>query len=110
VGVGLVGSASGEPPCSRRQRGGHVEDGFAGGDKLLGQQRSKPAGGLDCPGPRCEWFGESKQPLALASICDDAELPDELFADVEDGGGVRPLVGVDPDHVHGACPHGCPLW
>ena len=100
VRVALVGAPRVQQPSPGRERRRHVQDGLAGGDELLGQQRAEPAGGFDGPRPRFERRGELEQPVALSTIRGDTELADDDFSLVEHRGGVGPLVRVDPDDEH----------
>ena len=100
VRVGLVGLPGVEEPSPGRQRGRHIQDGLAGRDELLGQQRPEPAGGFDRPRPWLEGRREREQPVALSTIRVDAELTDQRLLIVEHRGGVGPLVRVDPDDEH----------
>jgi hypothetical protein len=86
--VGLVVVARVQQPHPRRERRRDIDDGLAGGDQLLGEQRAEPGRGLDRPRARRERHRELEQPLALSSVRVDAELADKALGLVEHRGGV----------------------
>jgi hypothetical protein len=66
--VALARFARAQQPHPSRQRGGHVDDGLAGVDQLLGQQITEPSCSLDRPCARLERCGPGQQPLGLATV------------------------------------------
>ena len=99
--VGLPPMASVElaSPCG--QRGGDVEDDLAGGDELLGEQVAQPVGALDRPDPLGPPLGPSAKPSTCAPVDLDPKLGEDLPGLIEGHGGVRRLVGIDPNGDHG---------
>ena len=102
VGVVLVRPARGQQPCPRRQRGGHVNDGLARGDQLLGEQITESAGRLDCPGSSLEWPSPRHELVDLGATGSHLLAVELFLSAVDDDGRVGRLVRVDADdHWHG---------
>lgn len=98
VGVVLLRPTAAQQPDPRRQRGGHVDHGLPGGQELLGEQITQPAGRLHRPRPLLELGRPPKKLLRLTASRSDPE-PGQFRLGLVDGHrGVRPLVGIDADH------------
>ncbi|HVD89361.1 MAG TPA: hypothetical protein VNB91_10755, partial [Jatrophihabitantaceae bacterium] len=67
----------------------HVQDVFPGGDQLLSQQQSQPAGALDRPGPSRPAPGPLEQPLGLSARRTHPQLPQPLLSRIERDRGMR---------------------
>ena len=122
VGDNLAQVAVSEPGDRRRQRvirvalacllrtqqpnpGGqgrrHIDDVFAFGDELLGQQLAESVSRLDRPRPLIEGRSPRQQPLRLTAVGHDLQLAESLFVLVDRHRSVSRLVRVDPDdHRH----------
>ena len=57
--------------------------------------------------PRLERGGPLQQTGPLMTVSDDPNLADHHLVGVDRGGGVGPLVRVDPDHEHGVLQTQC---
>ena len=86
--VALVGALGVEEPDPRRQLRWDVEDHFARGDELLGQQGAGAVGPLHRPDVRLEALGEGEQAIALGSIRLYTQLVDDHLVAVEHRGVV----------------------
>lgn len=98
VGVVLIGVAGGQQPYPGSQFRLHIQDNFAGGHELLGQQVAEASGTLD--GPSAPWplLRPGHQPVGLVGRRAHPQLAQHLFGLVDRHCGVRSFVGVNTDH------------
>ena len=99
-GVGLAVPAGGQQACARGQGGGDVHHVLACGGQLLGERAAQVAGAFDgeaALGPR---LAPAHQLRESAGVDDEAPLAGLVACAVHGDGGVRGLVGVDPDRDH----------
>jgi hypothetical protein len=108
VGIVLVRVACGQQPRSGCERGGHVDDGLARRDELLGEQIAESAGRLDRPRTRRERFRPRHQLLDLAATGAHLLSVELFLAPAYRYRGVRRLVRINTDHhCHGSSGVSC---
>jgi len=98
--VGLPPVAPVELAGPGGERGRDVDHDLAGGDELLGEQAPQAVGPLDGPCPLGPALGPSPQPSPGGRVGRHPQLAVDLPGLVERHGGVRGLVGIDPDGDH----------
>jgi hypothetical protein len=64
----------------------------------VGEQPAEPVGVLDGPDALRPTVGPPEQPGDLTGVSVETELVEHRVVFVEGDRGVRPLVGIDPDH------------
>jgi hypothetical protein len=104
--VGLAAVASSEQAGPGRQRRRHVQDRLPVRDELLRQEMAETAGALHGPDPFGPALGPAQKPLEHRLGRDHADLTEQATVLVERDGGMRRLVGIDPDGDHGQPPSG----
>jgi hypothetical protein len=102
AGVVVAAVADRQLPHPSGELGRHVDDLFAVGDELLGEDSADPGGAFDRPAPLRPALGEAAQgPVALGAGWEPL-LGERLATLVNGDGGVAVLVGVNPDQdAHG---------
>ena len=97
VRVVLVRSAGAKDTDPRSQGRGHVQDGLAGGNELLGEEVAEPACGLDGPPSIDKRLGPPQQLRDLLARRSDFGACELGLAAVDRDRSVRRLVRVDAD-------------
>ena len=108
VGVVLLGLARTEHSNPGRQGGRDVDDVFAGGDELLGQQEPEPVGRLDGPASLRKVDRPFEETLDLVTVCLHRQLAECCLFFVDRHRSVGRLVRVDADQHHHVPP--CLWW
>jgi len=108
VEVVLLGLARAEHPDPCRQGGRHVDDVFARGHELLGQQEPEPVGRLDGPATIRKVDRPFEEALDLMTVCFHRQLAECCLFFVDRHRSVGCLVRVDADQHHHVPP--CLWW
>lgn len=98
VRIVLLRTAGAQRAHPRGARCWHIDNGFAGGDELLGEEVTEALGGLDRPrSVVSKTVGPVAQQHSLRRTGTDADLVDDGLEVIDRDGGVGCLVWVDPN-------------
>ena len=98
VGIVLVRASRPEHPHPSRQRCGHVQHAFTGGDELLRQQIADTARTLHRPRPVRETGRPTNKLIDLSGRRAHLDRGELHIVAINRDRSVRPLVRIDPDH------------
>src|SRR6266849_2372794 len=108
--VGLAPVAPSEQASPRRQGRRHVQHRLLARDELLRQEVAETGGALHRPGPVGPALGPAQEPFEHGLGRGNPQLAEHATCFVERDGGVRRLVGIDPDRDHAQPPPMTGTW
>ncbi len=108
VGLAPVAPSEQASPCCQGRR--HVEHRLLARDELLRQEVAETGGTLHGPDPVGPALGPAQEPFEHGLGRDNSQLAENATRRVKGDGGVRRLVGIDPDRDHARPPWLTETW